>query len=102
MRDPLLLPLVAVVGGVLIDRAIPFSGSESMLATAIFAALALAAGFGAKRVRWLPLGLALVFAGVFLDACHRPGPAPTIDAGSKETVILEGCVVEPTVFSPDR
>ena len=37
-----------------------------------------------------------------MEAWHRPGPPPEIDAGSRETVILAGCVVEPTVLSADR
>jgi competence protein ComEC len=36
------------------------------------------------------------------EAWHRPGPSPSIDAGSREVVILQGCVVEPTVFSGAR
>jgi competence protein ComEC len=47
-------------------------------------------------------GFALFFLGVFAEAFHRPGPPPEIDAGSRETVTLEGCVVEPTVFSSTR
>ena len=35
-------------------------------------------------------------------ALHRPPPPPEIDAGFRETVLLDGCVVEPTVFSPGR
>jgi len=36
------------------------------------------------------------------EAWHRPGPPPTVDAGSREIVLLQGCVVEPTVFSTTR
>jgi competence protein ComEC len=36
------------------------------------------------------------------EAWHRPGPPPTVDAGSREIVLLQGCVVEPTVFSTAR
>ena len=46
--------------------------------------------------------LAVFFVGAMTEAWHRPGPNPTIDAGSREIVILEGCVVEPSVFSQNR
>jgi competence protein ComEC len=46
--------------------------------------------------------LMFFFLGSFTEAIHRPGPPPTIDAGPRETMILEGCVVEPTVLSPSR
>jgi competence protein ComEC len=36
------------------------------------------------------------------ESFHRPGLPPTIDASSKEIMILEGCVVDPTVFSQTR
>ena len=44
----------------------------------------------------------MFFAGAFAGAWHRPGPAPEIDATSREIVIVAGCVVEPTVFAEDR
>lgn len=46
--------------------------------------------------------LALLAAGVLIDVMHRPGPTPQIDATSRESLILGGCVVEPAVFSEDR
>jgi competence protein ComEC len=73
---------------------------ESALALAALTIFAVAA-----RSKWLTKTaalLAIFFAGSLTEALHRPGPNPTIDAGSKEIMILEGCVVEPTVFSKDR
>ncbi len=46
--------------------------------------------------------LAVFFTGALTESLHRQGPPPTIDASSKEIMILEGCVVEPTVFSASR
>ena len=57
------------------------------------------------RSKWLRTGcilLATFFTGALTEAWHRPGPPPTIDAGSKEVLILAGCVVEPSVFSSNR
>ena len=54
---------------------------------------------------WLRIScilLAVFFTGALTESFHRPGPNPTIDATSKEIMILEGCVVEPTVFSQNR
>src|ERR1700674_4568606 len=103
MRDPLIPPLVAVVAGILLGKWLGFSVRES--AWPIMAFLVLAASARAWGTRWLALscvGLGLVFVGTLAEAWHRPGPPPEIDAGSRETVILEGCVVEPTVLSADR
>src|ERR1700722_627295 len=118
MRDPLIAPLLAVACGILLGKLFGFSVHEA--ASPVFAFLALWAV--ARIVRRKPLPdshgsetapgngavaricvlLAVFFVGVLAEAWHRPGPPPEIDAGSRETVILEGCVVEPTVFSAER
>ncbi|HEY2842601.1 MAG TPA: ComEC/Rec2 family competence protein [Bryobacteraceae bacterium] len=100
MREPLILPLVAFAAGILLDHAFPFSTREAFCAVVAFAILAaLPAASWIQRTAAL---LAMLLAGVFAGAWHRPGPAPSIDATSKEIVILAGCVVEPTVFAEDR
>lgn len=103
MRDPLILPLAAVIAGILLGRWLPFGVVDSMWPGAAFLGLAFFAGRAGSRVLGRTcMMLALVFAGTLAVAWNRPGPPPEIDAGSKETVLLEGCVVEPTVFSPGR
>ncbi len=46
--------------------------------------------------------LALAVTGIATQAIHRQGRAPKLNAEDGETVLLAGCVVNPTVFSPDR
>jgi competence protein ComEC len=97
--DPLILPVAAIVSGILLGRALTFSRSSAAWPAVVFVLLAL---LSTPRLRRWCLILALIFAGAFADAWHRPGPRPQLDAGSRETVILSGCVVEPTVLSPGR
>ena len=104
MREPLLFPLVAFAAGILLDQAMapaaPFSIREAGWATAALTVLALLpASPWIKRTTIL---LAMLFAGTFASAWHRPGPPPEIDATSREIVIVSGCVVEPTVLAEDR
>jgi len=99
MPDPLVLPLAAVVAGIVLGHWLPFSTRESAWPIAAFLILAI---FARARLRYVCILLALVFAGTLDLALHRPAPAPEIDAGFRETVLLDGCVVEPTVFSPGR
>ncbi|HSR07219.1 MAG TPA: ComEC/Rec2 family competence protein [Bryobacteraceae bacterium] len=99
MSDPLILPLAAVVSGILLGRALSFSGFEAGWPVVVFLLLALVA---TRRLRRVCVLLALIFVGAGADAWHRPGARPTIDAGSRETVVLAGCVVEPSVLSPGR
>jgi competence protein ComEC len=92
--------LVAFAAGILLDQAFPFNTREAFLACAAFAVLAaLPASVWVKRTAVL---LAMLTAGAFAGAWHRPGLAPEIDATSKELVILAGCVVEPSVLTEDR
>src|SRR4029077_7943445 len=102
MRDPLILPLFVLVCGILLDRAVSFSRFE---ATWPWVAFLVLAALTARRSRWLQrtsVALALLFTGVLAETWHRPGPPPEIDAGMRETVLLAGCVVEPSAFSNER
>lgn len=40
--------------------------------------------------------------GALLEALHTPGHTPQIDASSRETVLVSGCVVEPAAFHAGR
>jgi len=103
MRDPLVLPLVAVIAGLLAGRALEFSRMGAAWPIAVLLALAVLSEWrGARWLRRLCLTLTLILAGVFAEAWHRPGPKPEIDTGPREVVTLSGCVVEPTAFSPGR
>src|SRR5579864_1820457 len=102
MRDPLILPLAAVICGILLARDVVFSRFDAAWPAVMFLFLA---ALTAGRSRWLRhtcTALTLLFTGVLSETWHRPGPPPEIDAGLRETVLLEGCVVEPSAFSNDR
>ncbi len=100
VREPLLLPLVAVVAGILLGEALDFSVRETAWPMLAFAALAAAPA--SKWTRATAGTLALVCAGAFLLAWRQPTREPYLDVAPREVVILEGCVVEPTVFANDR
>jgi competence protein ComEC len=99
MSDPLVLPLAAVISGILLCRAFTFSAFDAAWPAVVFLLLAL---FATRRLRRWCMMLALIFVGALTEAWHRPGPRPQIDAGLRETVLLAGCVVEPSVLSPGR
>jgi competence protein ComEC len=100
LRDPLIPAVLGLAAGIFTAHYLNFSTRESvapLIALTIFSA--------AATSKWLTKTaalLAIFFAGALTESLHRPPPNPTIDAGSKEIMILEGCVVEPTVFSKDR
>jgi competence protein ComEC len=103
VRDPLIPPLAAVAAGILLSHLLGFSLRETGWPLIVFLVLAgVSARVHARGLVGVCAALTLVFAGVFVETWHRPGPPPELDAGSREVVLLEGCVVEPTVFSIDR
>ncbi len=100
MRNPLIPPTVGVAAGILVSHLLSFSLKESALPLIAFIGLSLIPQ--SKRLRQSNILLAAFFLGTLTEAAHRQGPPPTIDAGSKEIILLAGCVVEPTVFSEGR
>jgi competence protein ComEC len=101
--DPLILPLLFLTGGILLARFVGSTFWGSGWPTVAFAALAVVAyAVKSKWVGRVSVALACMGAGMFAVAIHNKGPRPTIDAGPRETLILEGCVVDPPVFSADR
>lgn len=103
MPDPLLAPLAALAGGLVLARFVAFGAAELLWTIAALAALAVYALWkSTRRAAMLACLVALFFAGALVGVAHRPGPAPELDAAAREVVILSGCVVEPPVFSEDR
>ena len=103
MKDPLLGPVAAIAGGILIARFVPFSAAELLAVIGAFLALGILSFV--RRARFLAgtcCCLGLVFAGALTAVVHTPGPAPELDAEAREIVILGGCVVEPPAVSGER
>ncbi len=106
MKDPLLAPAIAFVAGILLSRGVRFETWECWIEAALFAGLAVWAVWAgiqkSRTVSYISALIAAGLSGVLVDALHRPGRPPTIDAGSREVVLLSGCVVEPSIFYQDR
>ncbi len=102
LKFPLLPPLAAYAFGVLLSRYAGWTIPETLACAGLFLLLAVVAHRMAPR--WVApcLMLALVPAGTTMALVHRPAPAPRLDAGSEETVLLDGCVVEAPVFFEGR
>ena len=103
MREPLLLPLAAIATGITISQFADFTLREPLACGSAFLLLAALAWYRHLHRLILPLLLGACLAiGILTDVAHKPGPAPEIDAGSTEVITLEGCIVEPPVFTVDR
>ncbi|MBZ2178751.1 MAG: ComEC/Rec2 family competence protein [Acidobacteriota bacterium] len=96
MREPLLLPCLGLIAGLLLAQLLPFSRPEAAAATAALALLALLG-----RRPWIT-ALAFVAAGTLLPVLRPPEPPPELDAAAGETLLIQGCVVEPSVFADRR
>jgi competence protein ComEC len=96
LREPLILPCVALVCGILLDHFLP--GDCSGPAIGVLLAVLLAT----LSRRPLPVLPAFFFAGILLSAVHTPGPAPQLDVDDNTPAVLAGCVVEPSLLVNDR
>lgn len=104
MREPLLLPVFALAGGILLahfyffqlqDLVIPIGLGLVALGLAIFSSQS-------QRLRLFTICVLLVLGGMATQVIHRQGNAPVMNAEDSETVLLSGCVTNPPVFSPTR
>ena len=102
MKDPLLAPLAAVALGIGLSHLVWFDLRQTEAAGALLAVLAMVALRRSRRIALAAGLLALGFAGIAVDVARQPGPPPVIEAASDETLLLSGCVVEPSVFYQDR
>ncbi len=102
MKNPLVAPLVALAAGVVISRLVSFTVRDFLWALPLLAGLTFLAWRLSSRMLGLCAPLLMLLCGALLEALHRPGLPPEIDAGARENVILDGCVVSPPAFYEGR
>ena len=102
MKNPLIAPLLALAVGILASHLLTLELRSLVWALGALLVLALLSSWRARRLAVPCLLLIAMLAGAMLDAVHRPGHAPEIDAGAREVVLLSGCVVSPPAFYEGR
>src|SRR5260370_41991501 len=103
VREPLLAPLAAIAAGIVVSRFVPFGSRELLTGIAAFLILGVYSLSQKSRALAASCALfALMLGGSLTDLLHRPGPDPLIETNSRTTLIVSGCVVQPTVFSEVR
>ncbi|HEY1214963.1 MAG TPA: ComEC/Rec2 family competence protein, partial [Bryobacteraceae bacterium] len=104
MREPLLLPVSALAGGILIAHFYFFELPDLYVPVALaLAAVGLAFTSAKSQSLRLPTVCALmVVAGMVTQVIHRHTKTPVMNAEDNETVLVSGCVTNPPVFSPAR
>ena len=103
MKEPLLLPFLALAAGILLSHASSIPRTQGALAVAAFLLLCLVARW--RGIRWAVRTcglLAMLSAGIWLEAYHRPGAVPQLDTPDATPVILAGCVVDPSEVVDDH
>jgi len=103
-REPLLLPASAFACGILFAHLLGIEWRSLVWPTSlcVFIAAVVVLSPPAKRLRLAVLCCALALVGVAVEIAHRQTRTPKLSAGDGEIVILEGCVSNPPVFSPNR
>ena len=104
VREPLLVPLLALAAGILAGRFNYFEIHELVWPLAVSAVL-LAAAISlpaARRMRVLCLMMLLAFIGLATQVWHRQDFRPRLNVADGETALLEGCITDPPVFSDTK
>ena len=102
MKDPLIAPLLALSAGILASHWVRFQIGELAAGIFLLSALTLLAVRYSRRIACFGSWAALLLCGALDGVVHLPGRTPEIDADSRETVLLSGCVVEPPAFYAGR
>ena len=102
MKYPLIAPLLALAAGILVSRWVRFGTGELLISLPLLVALTFAGLRHSRRVATAGCLTAMLFFGALAAELRRPGRTPEIDATSRETVLLSGCVVEPPAFYEGR
>lgn len=103
-REPLILPVCALALGILAAHFVFFNLRDIVFpGFACLAVVILCLNCPrARRLAVTTICLSLAVAGIATQVIHRNTRKPKLNAADGETVLLGGCVVNPTVFSPDR
>ena len=118
MKNPLLLPALALAFGIGLSRSVLLETRELIVVLLLISLLSCIATvecirnapvggdlscmeqFGMiVRLGWL---VAVLFAGALVEALDRPRPAPHMDTTAREVVLLAGCVVSPPAYYEGR
>jgi competence protein ComEC len=99
MKNRLVTPFLALATGIGLARFVSFRLSDFLWTLPILLGLTYLAWRCSSGTLRVCCSLFLVFCGALLSVLHRPGSPPTIDATSRESVLLDGCVVSPPAFS---
>jgi competence protein ComEC len=93
---------LALATGIVISHLAHFQVADFYWTLPLLSGLTYIACRRSSRTLPASLSILLLFCGALLEVLHRPGKPPEIDAGARETVILDGCVVSPSAFSEGR
>ncbi len=91
-----------MLAGILLSNAAKFGGLEAIAAFSLLLGLACLAWHRSRRLAIACTLIAVVFGGILVSLAHRLAPAPRIEATSRETLLLAGCVVDPPIFNEGR
>lgn len=103
-REPLLLPVAALASGILVAHFCYFRLPDLAPAACItLLCIALAVAFPSARLVRLPIAcVAIALCGIATQIIHRQDRTPRLNADDAETVLLDGCVINPPLFSSQR
>lgn len=104
VREPLLLPCVAIGAGITIASVIPFDPKELVFPIGCLATLALVSHLShrSSKITHAACLFALTFSGIAVSAFRPAAQKPSLSVPDNVPAIFEGCVVDPALVAADR
>jgi competence protein ComEC len=102
IREPLVLPFVALASGVFAAHYARFEAIEVAVPFSAALTLTLLTCRLAPRLTRMAALTTIAIAGIAFAEYHRPGAAPRVEADQGESLLVSGCVVEPMVVRDGR
>jgi len=101
VKNPLVAPLLALATGIILAHFVHLKVQELLIVVALLLPLNIT-WHRHSCLCWFGILITTLAAGALLQTLHTPSKPPEIDASSRETVLVSGCVVEPSAFNDGR
>jgi competence protein ComEC len=102
VKNPLVAPLLALAAGILLAHSVKFKIPELLTTLPLLFLMTLPLAKRSQNLFLVCGFITMLAGGALWQTLRAPAKPPEIDAGARETVLVSGCIVEPSAFNDGR